>query len=140
MSTALRALLVRLREENKINKLAGRNERIVRHRTARRCLETACSKLKFPAFTHRAMRHFFATCAIESAVDIPTVSRWLGHKDGGALAMRVYGLLRGAHSDAMIGQVSFGVSRQRLNRQSRLLRQRRASNQNRKRVIANSSR
>jgi len=88
MSTALRALLVRLREENKINKLAGRNERIVRHRTARRCLETACSKLKFPAFTHRAMRHFFATCAIESAVDIPTVSRWLGHKDGGALAMR----------------------------------------------------
>jgi hypothetical protein len=29
----------------------------------------------------------FATRCIESGVDIPTVSRWLGHKDGGALAM-----------------------------------------------------
>jgi integrase len=36
---------------------------------------------------------------IESGVDIPTVSRWLGHKDGGALAMRVYGHLRQEHSD-----------------------------------------
>ena len=33
-----------------------------------------------------------------SGVDIPTVSRWLGHKDGGALAMEVYGLLRNQHS------------------------------------------
>ena len=30
------------------------------------------------------------TSCIESGVDIPTVSRWLGHRDGGALAMRVY--------------------------------------------------
>ena len=37
------------------------------------------------------LRHFFATTCIESGVDIPTVSRWLGHKDGGALAMRLYG-------------------------------------------------
>jgi hypothetical protein len=26
----------------------------------------------------------------ESGADIPTVSRWLGHKDGGPLAMKVY--------------------------------------------------
>jgi len=38
--------------------------------------------------------------AIESGVDIPTVSRWLGHKDGGALGMRVYGHLRNEHSVA----------------------------------------
>ena len=40
-----------------------------------------------------------ATCLQRAAsnpgVDIPTVSRWLGHKDGGALAMKVYGHLRG---------------------------------------------
>ena len=53
------------------------------------------------------MRHFFATCAIESGVDVPTVSRWLGHKDGGHLAMKVYAHLRPAHSDAMIAQVGF---------------------------------
>jgi integrase len=41
--------------------------------------------------THHELRHLFATRCIESGVDIPTVSRWLGHKDGGALAMKVYG-------------------------------------------------
>ena len=40
---------------------------------------------------------FIATVCIESGVDIPTVSRWLGHKDGGALAMRTYGHLRREH-------------------------------------------
>ena len=63
----------------------------------------------FPRFTHHGLRHFFATACVESGVDIPTVSRWLGHKDGGALAMRVYGHLREAHSDAMVAQVSFAT-------------------------------
>jgi hypothetical protein len=40
-------------------------------------------------------------------VDIPTVSRWLGHKDGGALAMKVYGHLRDSHSTAMAQKVRF---------------------------------
>jgi len=31
-------------------------------------------------------------------VDIPTVSRWLGHQDGGALCMKTYGHLRDEHS------------------------------------------
>jgi len=33
--------------------------------------------------------------------------RWLGHKDGGALAMRVYGHLRDQHSAAMAQRVTF---------------------------------
>ena len=44
---------------------------------------------------------------IESGVDIPTIRRGLGHKDGGALAMKVYGHLREEHSFAMIKIVSF---------------------------------
>jgi hypothetical protein len=40
-------------------------------------------------------------------VDIPTVSRWLGHLDGGVLAMKVYGHLRREHSAAMARKVSF---------------------------------
>lgn len=32
---------------------------------------------------------------------------WLGHKDGGALAMKVYGHLRDHHSVAMAQKVSF---------------------------------
>jgi hypothetical protein len=57
--------------------------------------------------THHDLRHLFATRCIESGVDIPTVSRWLGHKDGGALAMKVYGHLRDQHSVEMAQKVTF---------------------------------
>jgi hypothetical protein len=43
-------------------------------------------------------------------VDIPTVSRWLGHKDGGALAMKTYGHLRDEHSTKMAQKVVFVVT------------------------------
>src|SRR5262249_51219650 len=56
-------------------------------------LNRACKKLGIPHISHHDLRHLFATRCIESGVDIPTVSRWLGHKDGGALAMKVYGHL-----------------------------------------------
>jgi integrase len=75
--------------------------------SAKKCLSTACRRLGYPNFTHHDFRHFFATTCIESGVDIPTVSRWLGHKDGGALAMRVYGHLRQEHSNSMIQRVTF---------------------------------
>ena len=58
--------------------------------------------------THHDLRHLFATRCIESGVDIPTVSRWLGHSDGGALAMKTYGHLRREHSTAMAQRVTFG--------------------------------
>jgi len=57
--------------------------------------------------THHDLRHLFATRCIEAGVDIPTVSRWLGHSDGGALAMRVYGHLRRAHSQTQAQLVTF---------------------------------
>ena len=104
MSARLRELLQRLQGENPA---AGPHDFILKYKTARKCLETACRKLGLPVFGHHAMRHFFATCAIESGVDVPTVSRWLGHKDGGQLAMKVYTHTRPAHSDAMIAPVSF---------------------------------
>jgi len=57
--------------------------------------------------THHDLRHLFATKCIESGVDIPTVAKWLGHKDGGALAMKTYGHLRNEHSRAMAEKVKF---------------------------------
>src|SRR6266849_5716594 len=35
---------------------------------------------------------------IESGVDMPTVSRWLGHQNGGALCMKTHGHLQVEHS------------------------------------------
>jgi integrase len=70
-------------------------------------LTRACRELGLSKLTHHDLRHLFATRCIESGVDIPTVSRWLGHKDGGALAMKTYGHLRREHSQAMAQKVKF---------------------------------
>jgi integrase len=62
-----------------------------------KAIDRACDKLNIQSFTHHDLRYLFATGWVESGVDIPTVSRWLGHQDGGALAMRTYGHLRDEH-------------------------------------------
>ena len=80
--------------------------------TVKECLQAmtrAAKVIGMSRITHHDLRHLFATRCIESGVDIPTVSRWLGHKDGGALAMRVYGHLRDQHSVNMAQKVSFGT-------------------------------
>jgi integrase len=70
-------------------------------------LTRACKLLGVARITHHDLRHLFATRCIESGVDIPTVSRWLGHKDGGTLAMKTYGHLRNEHSQSMAQKVHF---------------------------------
>ena len=72
-----------------------------------KALDRACKKVGADRITHHDLRHLFATRCIESGVDIPTVSRWLGHKDGGALAMKTYGHLRREHSITQAQRVTF---------------------------------
>jgi integrase len=72
-----------------------------------KAIDTACQKLNLKRFTHHSLRHLHATIAVESGVDVPTVARWLGHKDGGMLAMKTYGHLRNEHSLAMAKKVNF---------------------------------
>jgi integrase len=80
-------------------------ERVSRVDNILRALAGASIRLGIPKLTHHSLRHLFATICIESGVDVPTVSRWLGHADGGALAMRVYGHLRDEHSQAAAAKV-----------------------------------
>ena len=70
-------------------------------------LKSACREIGIKPMTHHDLRHLFATRCIEAGVDIPTVSRWLGHSDGGALAMQTYGHLRQEHSLAQAAKVTF---------------------------------
>ena len=70
-------------------------------------LARSCKEIGIAKLTHHDLRHLFATRCIESGVDIPAVSRWLGHKDGGALAMKTYGHLRNEHPQAMAQKVKF---------------------------------
>ena len=70
-------------------------------------LKKACEAVGVKKLTHHDLRHLFATTCIEAGVDIPTVSKWMGHTDGGALAMKTYGHLRPAHSIEAAAKVKF---------------------------------
>ena len=100
-------LLQKLRRENP---LAPATNPVMEVRECQKAMNRAAAIIGMTRITHHDLRHFFATFCIESGVDIPTVSRWLGHKDGGALAMRVYGHLRDQHSAAMAAKVVFKSS------------------------------
>ena len=97
----MRQLLERLRPATT---LTGRVLKIERCEAR---LRQTCKETGITAITLHDLRHLFATRCIESGVDIPTVSRWLGHKDGGTLAMKTYGHLRNEHSKAMAKRVKF---------------------------------
>jgi integrase len=124
MIPAMRALLERLRCQNPHEK----KDRVCVVGECEKALTAACGikegkRLKrivrgkeielgigIERITHHDLRHLFATRCIEAGVDIPTVARWLGHVDGGALAMRVYGHLRRTHSQEAAKLVTFGAT------------------------------
>jgi integrase len=100
----MRKLLERLRGERPDE---GIETPIMRVWECQKSIDRASKVLGMKRITHHDLRHLFATRCIESGVDIPTVSRWLGHKDGGALAMKTYGHLRNEHSQRMAQKVTF---------------------------------
>ncbi len=100
------ALFRRMRSERPNEPLEAK---VFRVRECQKALDRACKKVGADRITHHDLRHLFATRCIESGVDIPTVSRWLGHKDGGALLMKTYGHLRDEHSHAQAKRVTFSA-------------------------------
>jgi integrase len=102
-----RALLQQMHSERAGESL---DAKVFRVRECQKALDRACKRVGTARITHHDLRHLFATRCIESGVDIPTVSRWLGHKDGGALAMKTYGHLRREHSIAQAQRVTFALA------------------------------
>lgn len=91
INNSLQTVIDRIRKYSK-------GDHILQIKSPAIALGNACKRLGIPHVRVHDLRHYFATTAIESGVDIPTVAKWLGHRDGGALAMRVYGHLRDEHS------------------------------------------
>lgn len=83
----------------------GPNDPVMLIKSPRIALSGACERLGIDHMRVHDLRHIFATRCIEGGVDIPTLADWLGHKDGGVLAMQVYGHLCKKHSAAMAGRV-----------------------------------
>jgi len=96
-------LLLRLKDQ-----LGGvPTERVLQVNRGYESLDRACREIGIPRLRHHDFRHLFATISIEAGVPIQTVAHWLGHKDGGGLAMKVYGHIRNDHSQAMAKIVKF---------------------------------
>ncbi len=100
----LEKLLTKMREARPRE---SKNDRVLLVTSARGAMRRAAAVVGMKRMTHHDLRHLFATTCIESGVDIPTVSYWLGHQDGGVLAMKTYGHLRNEHSKAAAEKVSF---------------------------------
>lgn len=83
------------------------NHRVLRIRECQGFLNSACATAGTGRITHHDLRHLFATTCIEHGIDIPTIARCMGHKDGGALAMKLYGHLRDDHAKEAMKKVSF---------------------------------
>ena len=103
-----RGLLTRVRE---LAPAARPEDKILQVRECQRAMDRAAAMTKITRITHHDLRHLFATVCIEAGTDIPTVSRWLGHKDGGVLAMKTYGHLRDEHSQMSAAKIRFVAPR-----------------------------
>ena len=68
---------------------------------ARRALQHSCRRLSFPAYTHRSLRRMFITRCLELGIDVQSIARFQGHKDGGKLILDTYGFVSDAHSRRM---------------------------------------
>jgi integrase len=75
--------------------------RIFALQQARKALSNACRRLGFPRFTHRSLRRMFITRCLELGIDVQTIARLQGHKDGGKLILDTYGFVSDAHSQRM---------------------------------------
>jgi len=105
---SLRQLLLNLRQQR--GDTAQPDARVMRIHQCRDGIRRACKLAGLPHFDHHAMRHFFASNAIEQGIDFKVIAEWLGHKDGGLLVAKVYGHLRVQHSEAMAQRMTFNAT------------------------------
>lgn len=104
MTEEMRKLLERMKSERTE---AKPEDRVLLLKKAQGFINSACRKLGIQRFTTHALRHLFGTACLEAGVDVRTVAGWFGHKDNGALLLKVYSHIRQQHETEMIRKVRF---------------------------------
>jgi integrase len=81
MLPEMKELLERLRAERPEE---DPTESVMKVRECQKSMDRAAQQVGMKRITHHDLKHLFATRCIEEGVDIPTMSRWIGHRDGPA--------------------------------------------------------
>lgn len=74
--------------------------------SAKKALATACKKLGFENYTHRAFRRMFITRAIELGIDVKVIAELQGHRDGGKLILQTYSHVSRPHLEEMVKKLT----------------------------------
>jgi integrase len=104
MAEEMRSLLERM---NNLRVSNESSDRVLLVGEAQGFIDSACRVTGVPRFTTHTLRHLFGTVCLEAGVDARTAAKWLGHKDNGALLLKVYSHVRRDHEEAMIKRVRF---------------------------------
>ena len=72
-------------------------DKILHVRECQGAMDRAAVMVKMTRITHHDLRHLFATVCIGAGTDIPTVSRWPGHKAGGVRDYLSYNANKAPH-------------------------------------------
>jgi len=106
MVREMKRLLLEMRERRTAEQRAAETG-ILQIKEAQGFITSACKKEGVKRFTTHALRHLFGTTCLEAGVDARTTAAWMGHKDNGALLLKIYSHVRTEHEAAMIKKVSF---------------------------------
>ncbi len=83
----------------------ARKEFVLPQRECKTALNRACRELGIAHLSHHDFRHIFTTRCLECGVDVPTVAKWRGDSDGGAMLLKRYFHLLDEHSRRMAAKV-----------------------------------
>jgi integrase len=72
-------------------RLKNPGDHLFRIKGAETAVRNACRRLNLPHYTLRSFRRIFIRRAIERGVDVKTIAKWQGHRDGGKLILSRYG-------------------------------------------------
>jgi len=100
----LRPLLTRMNEEREKEKKPS--DKVFKVRDPKKSLTSACERLGYPNYSARAFRRLFITRSLQLGIDAQTIASWQGHKDGGALILKVYAQVQTEHQHLMASRLA----------------------------------
>jgi integrase len=86
---------------------ASPNSKLFTIQSPRGAMKNAFKRMGLEPFSVHALRHYFASNAIEQGINFQVIAKWLGHKDGGVLVAKRYGHLASEFSASMAERMSF---------------------------------